>query len=147
MRFLLFFLLLTSCTSLKTNKEVSRYYVEDALVAKFPQISNHIFLDDSSYTLVDLDQMRYLADLAWRPWISQKGDCDDQVSRALFKIREKFYEDNRFSFAPAIGRLDCVVEGENHGVLWFLTRNGLFFYDQTRQRFLEPQFPKKVHDK
>ncbi len=138
---LLICLFLSSCSNflkIRTDKTVDSFYVANRLEAKFPELENRIHLDDRYYHLVDKKQIESLANIAWKPWIAEKGDCDDQVSRMLYYIREKYYISNFASSPPAIGQLTCHIRGDKtgHAVLWLLTDEDLFLFDPRTQDFI-----------
>jgi hypothetical protein len=103
-------------------------------------------LADQQYLTVSRAEVEFAAQTAWRPWIKEVWDCDDQCASMLLALRERWYLAGH-RLPPAVGTVIGNDDGR-HRVVWWIDNTGkIHLYDAGARSpaRIQPPFTD-VHD-
>lgn len=101
-------------------------------------------LADYSFDTLTLPEIKAAAKSAFRPWVAEKWDCDNQALATLVELMEQGYHDQSRIAQPAAGVMQAHVGGRRHAFLWWMDIGGnVFAFDQTTSFAIRPDDIKK----
>ena len=89
-------------------------------------------LADYSFDTLTLPEIKAAASSAFRPWVAEKWDCDNQALATLVELMEQGYHDQSRIAQPAAGVMQADIDGERHAFIWWMDIAGIArAFDQT----------------